>query len=304
MHKRIRPVPAVVLTLVMLVIPAPPAVAQADDAAAALRARVAADLERIADGVDGVVGYAVLDFKSGERFERRATQLFPTASTIKIAILYELLRQADEGRLRLDEPRPLEERHRVGGSGILVQLTRPVLSLRDLAILMMMLSDNTATNAVIDAVGIDNVNRRMAELGVGSIALRRRMMDAEAAKRGDENVASPADLVRLLQLIDQGEGLSKAARQTAIDIMSRPMSSALRRALPPGLRVASKPGGLVGVAADAGIVYLEGRPFAVAVMTTFDADTEKAQEAITALVRTAYSYFDRLARAGAHGRLF
>jgi beta-lactamase class A len=269
-----------------------------------LRTRVAASLEASAAAFDGVAGYAVLDLTSGERFDRLADEPFPAASTIKIAILYELVRQADEKRIALDDPRPLAPEDRVGGSGILQELRSPVLSVRDLATLMMVVSDNTAANAVISAVGMEAINTRMRALGLPSIALRRRMMDAAAARRGDENVASPADLVRLLQALERGDGLSPAARDLALGIMSRPLSSALRRAVPAGVRVASKPGGLEGVVADAGIVYVDRRPFAIAVMTTFGADTASAEQTVTAIAKTAVGYFTRLARAGTAGRLF
>ena len=200
----------------------------------ALHARVEREMARAADAVDGIVGYAILDLTTGERFEREADQPFPTASTIKLAILYELVRQVDEGRQKLDDARPIDARHRVAGSGLLSQLSAPVLTLRDCAILMMMISDNTATNVVIDAVGRDAVNVRMKTLGLTSTRLGRRMMDAEAARRGDENVASPGDLVRLLQAFERGERLSSSARETALDIMTRPLTSALRRAVPAG----------------------------------------------------------------------
>jgi beta-lactamase class A len=268
-----------------------------------LRRRVDTELRRIADATDGVVGFAIVDLTSGDRFERQADQPFPTASSIKLAILYELLHQADEHRLTLDDPKPIAERHRVGGSGILSQLTGPVLTLRDCAILMMMASDNTATNVVIDAVGMDAVNARMRALGLKTLALRRRMMDTAAARRGDENVASPADLVRVLQALDRGDGLSAAARATALDMMTRPLTSPLRAGIPAGVRVASKPGSLDGVEADAGIVHLGDRPFAVVVMTTFLADSASGSRAITDITRTAFTYFDRLARAGTEGRL-
>lgn len=297
-------IPIVCLALTLLIGAGAPLAAQPAGPARQLRDRVAATLEQTAGSFDGVAGFAILDLTTGERFDRLATQVFPTASTIKIAILYELLRQADEKRVVLDDPRPLAAAHRVGGSGILNELTAPVLSLRDFAILMMMLSDNSATNVVIDTVGKDAVNARMRMLGLETIALRRRMMDTEAAKRGEENLASPADLVRLLQIVDRGEGLSPASRQAALDIMAKPMSTALRRGVPAGVRVASKPGGLDGVAVDAGLVYIDKRPFAIAVMTTFGADAAEADRTITAITKTAVSYFSRLARAGTAGRLF
>jgi len=282
--------------------PVPPA-SSPSRKATELHARIERELTRIADAVDGIVGYAVVDLTTGERFERQADQPFPTASTIKLAILYELVKQVDDRRLTLDEPRPVDARHRVAGSGLLFQLSSPVLSLRDCAILMMMISDNTATNVVIDAVGRDAVTARMTGLGLTATALRRRMMDGEAARRGDENVASPADLVRLLQAFERGDGLSTSARTTALDIMSRPLSSALRTAIPAGTRVASKPGGLDGVAVDAGLVYLQNRPFAIAVMGTFLADAGSGQRAITEITRVVFGYFERLSRAGAEGRL-
>ena len=81
-------------------------------------------------------------------------EVFPLASTIKLAILYELFKQADEGRLNLDEVRPLDKRHIVGGSGVLLELTAPAMSLRDYATLMVVVSDNTATNLLIETVGM------------------------------------------------------------------------------------------------------------------------------------------------------
>jgi beta-lactamase class A len=270
---------------------------------AQLRTRVEAEIRRIADAADGVVGYAIVDLTSGDRFERQADQPYPTASTIKLAILYELLKQADETRLKLDDPKPIPETLRVGGSGVLQQLSNPVLSLRDCAILMMMASDNTATNVVIDAVGMGAVNARMRGLGTHALALRRRMMDTDAARRGDENVASPADLARVLQALDRGDGLSAAARATALDLMTRPLASPLRAGVPAGVRVASKPGSLDGVQADAGIVHLDGRPFAIVVMTTFLADPAAGERTITEITRTAFAYFSRLARAATEGRL-
>jgi beta-lactamase class A len=292
------------LAILVMLLPCGSLAAQTSLAKTAqLRARVDAEFRRLADATDGVVGYAIVDLTNGDRFERQADQPFPTASTIKLAVLYELLKQADEQRLGLDEPKPIAPASRVGGSGVLQQLSNPVLSLRDCAVLMMMASDNTATNVVIDAVGMEAVNARMRGLGTKALALRRRMMDTDAARRGDENVASPADLARVLQALHRGDGLSAVSRAAALDLMTRPLSSPLRAGVPAGVKVASKPGSLDGVQADAGIVHLDGRPFVVVVMTTFLGDAATGEQAITAITRTAYGYFSRLARAGTEGRL-
>ncbi|HEY7475748.1 MAG TPA: serine hydrolase [Vicinamibacterales bacterium] len=274
----------------------------AADPTAELKAAFAKQLETIAASVDGVVGYTVLDLTSGDRFERLATEEFPTASTIKIAILYEMFRQADAGRLKLDEVKPLDTRHVVGGAGTLQHLTAPALSLRDHAILMMLQSDNTATNVVIDAVGAEAVTARMAALGLGRTRLRRRMMDLEAARLGRENLSSPADLARLLELIHRGDGLAAASRDAALEMMKKRKSTPLTRGIPDDVDAASKPGDLDGVRADAGIVYVPGRTYVFVMMGSWLSDEAACERAITDASRAAFRYFDRLAASNAAGR--
>lgn len=176
---------------------------------AELRSKTAAKLETIAASLDGVMGYAIVDLTSGERFDRLPDETFPLASTIKLAILYELFKQAEDGRLNLDEVRALDKRHVVGGSGVLLELTAPAMSLRDYATLMVVVSDNTATNLLIDTVGMANVTRRMNEIGLKSLQLRRKMIDLAAAERGDENTGTANDLARLLTRIYRSDGIGK-----------------------------------------------------------------------------------------------
>jgi beta-lactamase class A len=277
--------------------------AVAGDTREALTAATGSRLEQIARSVDGVLGYAVVDLESGVRFERLSQEAFPAASTIKLAILYELFRQADAGKLRLDEPRSIEARHIVGGDGILKELSRPSLVLRDLAALMILLSDNTATNAVIEAVGMDAVNARAKALGMTRTRLARRMMDLEAARRGDENVSSPADLATLLMALRQGDGLSPASAKQALDLLRKaPTVSYLRRQLPDGTVVASKYGILDGVRADAGIIEAAGRPVVFVAMGSWLADGTGAERAIADAARAAYDYAIRLSTSGETGR--
>lgn len=268
-----------------------------------LREQTAKQLAAIADGLDGVMGYVIVDIASGERFERMAGEPFPLASTIKLAILYEMFRQADEGRLRIDESRPLDRRHVVGGSGVLSELDAPAMSLRDYAVLMIVLSDNSATNLLIDTVGMENVTQRMHGLGMPTLKLRRRMIDTEAARRGDENVGSPQDVATLLGIIHRGDGLAKASRDGLLTILRKAKSSALRDGVPSGVSVANKPGGLEGVATDAGIVYLADRPYIVVATTTYLKSSAAGQDAIRAASQAAFGYFNRVARSSNYGRV-
>ena len=268
-----------------------------------LREKTQRQLTTIADGLDGVMGYVIVDVASGERFERLAGETFPLASTIKLAILYEMFKQAEEGRLRLDESRPLDRRHVVGGSGVLVELSAPSMSLRDYAVLMIVLSDNSATNLLIDAVGMENVTRRMSSLGMPGLKLRRRMIDTEAALRGDENVGSPDEIAKLLGMLHRGEGLQQASRDAIIAILRKAKPSALRDGVPNSVPVANKTGTLEGVAADAGIVYLADRPYIFVATTTYLESNAAGQDAIRAASRAAYDYFNRIARSSEYGRV-
>jgi len=260
-------------------------------------------LERIASAVDGSLAYLVVDLTTGQRLAHRSDEPFPTASTIKIGILYELFRQADEGLLALDQPRALPEGSRVGGAGILQHLHSPLISLRDHAQLMIMLSDNTATNVLIDAVARDRVNARMHALGATGYRLQRKMMDTAAAARGEENLASPNDLLVVLDALRTGRGLEPGSRDAALAMLRTPANTALRRGVATGVPVAGKSGELDGVRAEIAWVEVPGRPYLLAVMGTLLADDAAAEQAITEMSTVAYRYFSRLGRAGAEGRL-
>jgi beta-lactamase class A len=281
---------------VMIVAAQPPATA------AELKSKLEHRIEDIAAHVDGVVGYEVLDLTSGERFGHLEREVFPTASTIKLAIVYELFKQADEGRVALDDRITLDRRQAVGGSGVLHELGTPTLSIRDYAALMVTLSDNTATNVLIDRVGIENVTKRMQGLGLASTKLRRHMMDLAAARRGDENVSTPADVVRLLQIVNAGDGLAPASRDAALALLEKAKVSRLRQGLPPGVAAADKPGELEGVRVDAGIVFAKNRPYALCVMATYLKNEEEGERAIVDISRAAYEYFSRIGAGGMYGR--
>jgi beta-lactamase class A len=273
-----------------------------DTKSSALRQSLERQLAADAATLDGVVGYTVLDITTGERFGRLQDEVFPTASTIKLAILYELFKQADEGKVRLEENRPLDKRHVVGGTGVLNELAAPSMPVRDYATLMVVLSDNTATNLLIDVVGMSNVTARMAALGLTQTKLRRRMIDLDAARRGDENVSTPAEVARLLEIIHRGDGLTRESHQGMLAILKKSKSTPLRRGVPSTVDVAGKPGSLEGVAVDAGIVYVDRRPYILSMMITYLKDDAAGDAAIERASHHVFDYFNRLARSSEYGR--
>jgi beta-lactamase class A len=266
--------------------------------------RLRARIDGVDARLDGVLGVAVRDLTTGATLELRPDETFPTASSIKLAVLYELYRQAAEGRIDLAET-TLPPLPRAGGGGVLQWLGGDVrLTWRDLAVLMIGWSDNEATNLLIRRVGMEAVDRRLDGLGFTRTRLQRQMMDLEAARRGDENLSTPREMARLAALVATGEGLPPEKAKGLLAVATVPdEGSFFRGGLPEGQRAVSKPGALEGVRCEAAWVDVPGRPYAAAVMTTYlrhDADGVAAVREISAAL---FETFDRLARSSEHGRV-
>ena len=147
------------------------------------------------------VGIAVIG-PHGMRFEHRGEDLFHSASCIKIAIMIELFRMVDRGETSLEDVCILRAEDKVPGSGVLQYLHDGIeLTFGDIAYLMMAISDNPATNILIDHVGMDNVNTMMRDLGMEQSLLGRRMLGRMALEGEQENVATPNEFALMLRAI-------------------------------------------------------------------------------------------------------
>lgn len=269
----------------------------------ALLARLKARIVEVEGRLDGVLGVAVKDLTTGRIIEIRGDVVFPQASSIKLALIHELYQQAAAGKVDLNALRPLPA-VRAGGSGVLPLLSaKAQLTVRDLAVLMMSLSDNAATNILIDEVTFASVNARMDALGLPKTRLRRRMIDLAAARRGEENVSTPKEMVRLIEAIQKAEGLSAALATDLHAVVGVPKDAPFREALPEGLVILDKPGSLEGVRTATGLVALKNRPYAAAIMTTALLRDADGNPAIREISRLIYETFDRLDRASPEGRL-
>ncbi len=266
-----------------------------------LRRKLTAEIERIVSSHDGVMGVAIKDLTSGEEVLINDSLIFPTGSSIKIPVLIELHRQAAEGRFKLTDQRRVEKKDMVAGSGVLQHFSDHTssLSLHDLAVLMIVLSDNTATNLLIDQVGMASVNRTLDGLGLGQIRLQRKMIDTAASARGDENLATPRAAMQLMEKLYRGEIVSRTLSDAVLMTLKLRKNSPLPKLLPASVEIANKPGGIEGVACDWGLVYVPNRPYAIAVMTNYNGG--EADEAIAKISRLAYDYFARLARSTKYG---
>jgi beta-lactamase class A len=248
-------------------------------------------LRGLSESFSGVLAVAARAEDTGEFLALDPDRVMPTASVIKLAVLAEVFRQEHAGSLSLGERIVLDESNRVGGSGVLKDLSPGIaLSVLDYATLMIVMSDNSATNVLIDRVGgVGAVNRFVSgQLGLETIALHRKVSFTAlepASSRPFLGEASPRHLMELMSLIWQRKLVSPRAcdemlailgRQHFLDQVPRFLDCDLladESRGPNGIAVACKTGMIDGIRADAGLLLLRGRPVSYAVMSAGCADT-------------------------------
>ena len=268
-------------------------------------------MRQICSEIDGRYGLYVSLPDEGEVFELHSDTVLNSASTIKIPIMALLLRDFEEGRLDPETPEPLSEENRVRGSGILKAMSHSCkLSLYDYLVLMIILSDNSATNHIIDAVGVDRVNAFCQENGWETTHLAGKLfLPKPTLPDGttDFNHTTAKDLGNMMERILAEELVSPAASRTMMQIMagqqhgkfdlslpvkkhqdpSKPLAP-----LPEGyVYVANKGGTLVGKALhDAAIFLLPNGKRAVMALMTGTPDNAKTLEVFKKLSRALYDH--------------
>jgi beta-lactamase class A len=255
--------------------------------------------------LDGVMGVAIVDLTDGHKYLLHANDVFAQASSIKICVLAELYRQAQQGKLKLTDLYTVNAADLVQDSDIMGGLTPGVtrVTLRDLATMMVAVSDNSATNVLIDRVGMDNVNAFLKAQGLRETKLRRKMMDLKAAAEGRENVSTPGEMSSLLESLYRGQILNQEMTADFFKVLSTHKESFIPRDLPDDLKIANKPGELEGVRNDSGVVFVDKRPYILCVMTGYLRHERDGEEAISSISLAAWRMFDRLARASEYGRV-
>ncbi|HHY16829.1 MAG TPA: serine hydrolase [Firmicutes bacterium] len=254
------------------------------------------------------VGLYVESIDTEEVFEVNPNTVFPSASVIKVPMLALLMKDAQEGRVDLHVPHPIKPENRVSGSGIIRKLDESyVPSLNTLAKLMIILSDNIATNEVMDVIGIERFNAFCLEQGWSKTSLGRKMMDMEAIRQGKSNYTSAGDLGRLLSSVARCQCISKeVSRQvfeTMLDQQFRDMlpelipaipffaSEADRNSLAPDtVLVANKTGELLNVQHDVGIFVLpDKRRYVIAMFTAEHAEGCNGHHVIAQVSQAVYN---------------
>jgi beta-lactamase class A len=266
-----------------------------------LRDQLQDELESLVAGFHGVAGVQVVDLATGDAFGVHDDLVFPQGSAIKIPILLELFRRAQDDLALLSRRVELTADLRTGGSGVLQNLTDAgsALSLEDLAVLMIVHSDNMATNILIDELGMEAVNALSASLGAPGTRLQRKMIRPEDSAAGRENLSTPAEAARIMERIAHCDlPMAEDACGRVREILAIPKSGDFRAPIPGSVPVAWKPGGVEGVATAWGLVGLPDRPYVVAVMTTFG---DGGGELVRAVSEAAWEHFRRLDRSSPYG---
>lgn len=268
-------------------------------------------LERAVQDFNGMMGVYAQDTSNPEnKVFVNEKIIFPTASSIKVAILIEFFRKAEQGIVDLLEPLTLNDEHIAAGSGVLQELhpgevTMPLI---DYATLMITVSDNIGTNIMIDTAGMADVNKMLRGLGLVETKLQRKMIDWRAAAEGRENISTPEEMATLMDCLYHRRGLSEYVCSNTIEILKKPKMGSIRESVPDDIPVANKTGTLSGVMCDNGIVYLPEKPYVISVMTKHtplsDFRNRETAAAVRAVTKTVHDYFEEMSLATGYGRRF
>ena len=309
----------------------PLAPAAAREPAPSIEAGLAERLSAIGTVPVGRVGIATIDLTTGRETRFRAAETFPMASTVKVAVAVMYLAEVDAGRRSLDKIIALNEALRSGSDGIGQDMPHPGVSLSaaNLIHLMLTLSDNTATDVLINDLGgvakvdawlranaVDGVriDRDIARLVLDNLGLpmlpgktaaqtlwasdplpaTARAVAVEAFDRDPRDTASPAGMAQFLARIDRGDFLKPSSQKFLIETMVKCKTGPdrIKGLLPDGTIVAHKTGTLAGLSDDVGIVTLpNGRKFVIAVFTVGIAEGPVRAKIIAEAARTAFDYY-------------
>lgn len=242
-------------------------------------------LDQVADGLpsEGVFSVWAGSVSGDAWLSHRSNEIHYAASTMKLALVLAAFREADDGRLDLDATIPVHNDFRSAHDGTPFGIDQSddsdpepwrmlgdEVSLRWLAYRAIVRSSNLATNLLLDAVGVEPVNRLLDRLGCVDSRVERKIEDTAARLAGISNVVTAADLATQLVALHRGAALSAESTGEVLSILlAQQINDAIPTGVPGGTRVAHKSGWVDGIAHDAGIVFPPGSaPFVFAMCTT------------------------------------
>lgn len=230
------------------------------------------------------------DLHTGRCWGWNAEADFPAASVIKVPILLATLQAAQAGHLNLDQKVTVELRHHVGGAGVLFELHDGVeVTILDLCRLMIVVSDNVASNLLLDLLPVGALASFFSQLGMHRSVLGRRFM--EQPRPGHDNRTSAYDMGLCLAALSRGELLDRSYTNQALSIMRRQQfREKIPLMLPPELSVAHKTGELDGVRHDVGIIEMRDHSYVLSLLTQRGGYTWDVDRALAELSLSVYHW--------------
>jgi beta-lactamase class A len=242
--------------------------------AAQTPAKLDDQIKPIVASFKGKVSLFAKNLDTGETYALNPDERVRTASTIKIAVMIEAFARVNEGKAKWTDEVVLTKEKKVSGSGILAELSDGLkLTLRDAVNLMMILSDNTATNLVLDVLTTDAVNARMESLGFKQIKINRKVGSGGESTAGKDpenkkfglGVTTPREMVLIMEKLERGEIINPTVSKEMIDLMKREQGrNAIGRSLW-NVEMASKYGALDRLRSAVGILYMKNGKVAIAI---------------------------------------
>jgi beta-lactamase class A len=226
-------------------------------------------VSRKIDAFRGDVGLIVKDMKTGLIYEVNPDLLFPSASMVKIPIMAACLKAAEEGRLSLDDTLKLKRSDKARGAGTLRRrMSGSIIRIDELIEAMIIHSDNTATNMLIDRLGFDYLNSTFRELGLEKTNLSRKMMDFRKRAVGLENYTTAREMADVLEMIYRHDCICSEVSEKCLEVLKEQrVNDRIPRYLPRNAVVAHKTGMERQVCHDAGIVFTDNGDFLISVFT-------------------------------------
>lgn len=264
-------------------------------------------LKPLIDAHQGQVAVAVKHLKTGETFLHNADKPMPTASLIKLPVMIEVHQQVQEGKIKLSEILTLKKEDKVPGTGVLTEhfSDGATFPLADAVRLMIVFSDNTATNLVLDKIGIESTAKRMEAWGYSNTKIHSKVFKRETSVFPDRSKefglgsTTAKEMISLLEKLHDGKLVSPEASKAMLEHLKKcDDKDKFPRLLPAGTVVAHKTGSVSDARTDAGIIYTKSGPVAVCVLTAKNEDkswkTDNAGNLLCAKVaKEVYDYFDR-----------
>jgi beta-lactamase class A len=258
-------------------------------------------------GHRGEVAVAVKHLRTGETFFHNADQMMPTASLIKFPVMIEYYQQVQEGRIRPQEMVRLREIDKVPGSGILTEhfSAGTTFPLADAVRLMIVFSDNTATNLVLDRIGLESTNHRLDSWGYVNTRIYAKLFRSQTAlptQRSREfglGSTTAREMVHLFEKLHEGKLVSPEASKAMLDhLKACEDRERMPRLLPDGTVVAHKTGTIEEARTDGGIIYTPSGPVVLCVLTNKNSDKswKSNNEAVMLCARVAKEVYDHFAR--------